>query len=141
MGNFDLMNEICGKIAEMAIDIGKLDVSISELQDKGYKNTAELYVNMQLTELDQLQNLVLFLSNLLIPESGDKSGNKSDDDSERDDEEDGERIISAGYRSSENKNNPENARDRTNTAIRRDFRQNEHANPVVRKAGYTGGKR
>lgn len=79
MENFDLMKEVCEKIASVAIDIGEMDLTISKLQDKGYSESAELYVEMQLSELDQLHKLVLFLTGLLIPQDGEK---EDEDESE-----------------------------------------------------------
>lgn len=133
MKEFDLMNEICEKIAQVAIEIGEMDLTISQFQDKGYKKSARLYADMQLTQLEQLQQLTLFLTGLLIPDTEDKedaeevSEESEDEEAEEDTEEDEApaKRIPAKYPAE------------THRPIDRRY---ANAKPVSRKAGYSNGK-
>lgn len=151
MENFDLMSEVCGKIAAVATEIGRMDIAISSFQDKGYKKSAELYVDMQLKELDQLHNLVLFLTGLLIPEPVKKQDEGSDEEQESEssneepDEEDfdfppndeAKRRGELAFQQIHEKMNRNDYGKQTNRYSNRIVQ----AKPVSRKAGSINGKR
>ena len=135
MENFDLMQKICEKIASTAIEIGDMDVAISSFQDRGYSKTAELYVEMQLTELEQLQKLTLFLTGLLIPDASKKDDKESKDD-------DKEQADDTLEDTDKGKNEPPKEiiarKMRTTRAVPE---RTVPVLPVSRKAGYEHGKR
>ena len=137
-----MIREVCGKISSLAIDVGEMDITITKLQDKGYKQSAELYVELQLAELDQLHKLTLFLTDLLMPEEKNKktgannernTSNQFQIKKEYIDEDDEDAIDEE--KAKELKEIYSNLMKNSATTSNRNY-----ANPVLRKAGYERGK-
>ena len=67
MEDFNTVKEICGKICAAANQIAEYEESIKRLEEHGEHVAAEQFIDVQEFSLDQLQQLILLLTGILLP--------------------------------------------------------------------------
>lgn len=94
MEEFNIVKEVCGKVASCSEQIAELEESIVRMHSHGEKDMAEKMAEVQVTALEQLQKLALILTECLVAEEEEESGEEAGEVNE--DEAEGGSVFMAG---------------------------------------------